>query len=494
MKSKHLMLAVGIVLLAELTTPFLLAAQNTRYKLIVIDTFGGPQSWIGGDAPILNHRGILAGQADTSVLNPDFPNINPGVGLVPPPDPFISHAFAFENGVVTDLGALPGGHNSSGLCASEAGDIVGGSENGTLDPNSGLPAQNAVVWRHAQITNLGTLKGGHESSAGAINSRGQVAGFSDNDVPDPFSLLGFLGLLTQTRAFLWANGVMQDLGTLGGPDANPFFINERGQIVGVSYTSYEPDPGSGVPPIHPFLWDKGSMQDLGTLGGTQGMPFALNNRGQVVGMMNLQGDSTAHPFLWERGSLTDLGTLGGSFGMATWIDDAGDTVGGAFTENDVAFFAFVWKNGVMTNLGALEGSCASIPQSINSRGQIVGQSFPCDGSLQQAVIWQNGSVINLNSFVPIGSDLTLIEGNFVNERGEIVGTAMDANGAGHAFMLVPCGANEGGGCLDPTSDARAAVHTNRQMAHILTVAEIIAAVRNRQVPWHRTPGFRASKN
>jgi hypothetical protein len=39
------------------------------------------------------------------------------------------------------------------------------------------------------------------------------------------------------------------------------------------------------------------MVDLGTFGGTQGSPSALNNPGQVAGMMNLAGDSTAHPFL-----------------------------------------------------------------------------------------------------------------------------------------------------------------------------------------------------
>ena len=73
---------------------------------------------------------------------------------------------------------------------------------------------HAVLWKDSQIVDLGTLEGGYESVAFTVNSRGQVAGVSQNLVPDPFDPFG-----TQQRTFLWENGVMQDLGTLGGPDS-----------------------------------------------------------------------------------------------------------------------------------------------------------------------------------------------------------------------------------------------------------------------------------
>ena len=63
-----------------------------------------------------------------------------------------------------------------------------------------------------------------------MNSRGEVVGFAVNGVPDDSSIVGFP---TQTRAFRWQNGAMQDIGTLpGGTDAVALMVNEGGQIVG----------------------------------------------------------------------------------------------------------------------------------------------------------------------------------------------------------------------------------------------------------------------
>src|SRR5213080_5112028 len=56
-----------ITLLAALALPAPLAAQHTRYKLIDIGTFGGPQSFsFFGQARSLNNGGTLVGFADTS--------------------------------------------------------------------------------------------------------------------------------------------------------------------------------------------------------------------------------------------------------------------------------------------------------------------------------------------------------------------------------------------------------------------------------------------
>src|SRR5437867_6222998 len=84
----HLKLALIVGSLAlPLTTQ---AAQHSRYKLIDLGTFGGPGSRLEGDSKVLNNAGTVVGDADTS---------NPGV----------QHAFRWQNGVLTDLGVLPGG-------------------------------------------------------------------------------------------------------------------------------------------------------------------------------------------------------------------------------------------------------------------------------------------------------------------------------------------------------------------------------------------------
>ena len=106
-------------------------------------------------------------------------------------------------------------------------------------------------------------------------------------------------------------------------------MNERGQVAGVSYTSFTPNQGTGIPTQDPFLWDNGKMMDLGTLGGTAGWPWGLNKRGQVTGQSNLADDAHYHAFLWDRGMLKDLGTLGGDNSSARWINDAGEVVGRA---------------------------------------------------------------------------------------------------------------------------------------------------------------------
>lgn len=470
MKSKTLAWTIGMTLCAALTMPVWLPAQeqqqqplrkeHLRYKLVDLGTFGGPESYINpaftfGSHNQINRGGTVVGGAATSI--PTTPTSNGFVcGGLDGTVPFVNHAFQWKGDTATDLAALPGADNCSVATSINVnGEIVGRSENGLFDQVVGANQIRAVLWKHGEIRDLGTL-GGNGSSAGGFNNRGQVVGFAFNAVRDPVSIIYF-GLAgspdgTQTRAFLWENGDMQDLNTLGGPDAVALFINERGQVAGFSYTNATPNPATGVPTTHPFLWtQEGGMKDLGSLGGTLGWVDSetggLNNRGQFVGLSNLAGDQIAHPFLWDGERLIDLfaDTIGGNPVLADTINDEGEIVGGGTFPNR-PLDAYLWKNGVATDLGTVDADGCSWAHAINSRGQVVGQSFSCDGSVVHTFLWENGSMVDLNSLVPPNSNLQLVDTRSINDHGEIAGVGLPPGctlplgdtQCGHAFVLIPC--------------------------------------------------------
>jgi probable HAF family extracellular repeat protein len=243
-------------------------AHQVHYEFIDVSTFGGPDVGLAVEpiAQILSPQGVAVGEANTGTPNPYYPNVNPFLGL----GTNVGHAFAWQNGTLVDLGTLPGGVNSAADWISRNGLIAGISENGEIDPLLGVPQGIAVLWYHDKVISLGTLDGGYESVANSVNIWGQVTGPALNTVPDPYSMLG---LGTQTRAFLWERGLMRDLGTLGGPDAFAIYINDLGQIAGSSYTDWSPNAATGFPTQDPFLWENGKMLDLGSLGGVTGSPM-----------------------------------------------------------------------------------------------------------------------------------------------------------------------------------------------------------------------------
>jgi probable HAF family extracellular repeat protein len=382
------------------------------------------------------------GGADSPVPNPSGANPNPLIGN----EIFVNTAFKWKDGVLTNLGTLPGGYNSFAASINASGQVVGTSENGETDLLQGYPQSHPVLWKDGEVSDLGTL-GGYEGVAFQSNNRGLIVGVATNAVPDSFP--GFPNCIVygqQSHAFLWRNGVMQDLGTLGGTHSTAEFVNDRGQIAGASYTNATLNAvatgcGQLLPTQNPFLWEEGRMIDLGTLGGDFGDVAGINNSGQVAGISDVVGDLTYHAFLWDQESgMKDLGTLGGTFSQADALTEAGEVVGGSTTLNDQGFDAFLWKDGVMTDLGILPGDCATGAYAVNSKEQIVGDSFLCDGSTRP-FLWESGQMISLQDFVPLASGFRLGEPSSINDRGEIAGYGFLSNGDSHAFLLIPCDEN-----------------------------------------------------
>jgi probable HAF family extracellular repeat protein len=463
MKSLRLTGIIAMTLFA-LAMPVSLAAQNKtksdhhhqyhHYQLNDMGTFGGPNSSFVLPSPevrLLNNSGVAVGSADTPTLDPLCINFNF--------DCYVSSTFKWQDGVVSNLGALPGSNSSIPGWVNDNGLVTGISENG-IDPLTGGPALEAILWgEDGSIDDLGTF-GGNDSSANAVNNRDQVAGAALNAIPDPYTGVFLISGATQVHAFRWTKSrALQDLGTLGGTDSAAFFINDRGQIGGWSFTNTTVNSSTGAPTMDPFLWEDGRMVDLGTLGGTFGKSFSLNNRGQVAGSSDLAGDQSCHPFLWDKkGGMRDLGTLGGDSGQAFFVNDAGEVVGAANLPDGVgcdAFtpaHAFLWKNGVMTDLGAPDNDPCSVADAINSRHQIVGFGWDCQDIFipgYHASLSEDGEpMADLNSLIPPNPGLQLNWAAYVNDPGEIAAIGTFSNGDIHAFVLTPCDENHPGveGC------------------------------------------------
>ncbi len=164
-----------------------------------------------------------------------------------------THAALFSGGSVTDLGTL-GGNDSEALGINDSGVVVGDAQFSTVAGQPGY--QNAFYWTAAGgMMNLGTL-GGPESSATAINASGLIVGWSIN-------------ASNATHAFMWtatgsancvlngAPGCMTDLGSFaGGTVYQAAAVNSSGQVVG--YATVDEGPGA-------FLYSNGVMQNLNSL-------------------------------------------------------------------------------------------------------------------------------------------------------------------------------------------------------------------------------------
>jgi probable HAF family extracellular repeat protein len=256
--------------------------------------------------------------------------------------------------------------------------------------------------------------------------------------------------------FVWQKGVMTALPTLGGNNGAANEINNRGQVVGLAENT-TPDPTCVAPQVLQFgavLWEKGEIQQqFPTVSGDpDAIAQAINDKGQATGT---SGSCTTafHALLWQDGTATDLGNLGGTmnnFGVD--INNQGQVVGASDLAGDTTNHAFLWQNGMITDLGTLPGDVASSGDGINSKGQVVGGSFDSSGN-GRAFLWQNGVMTDLNTLIPAGSPLFLIEATgTINSRGQIAGVALQkSTGQIHAFLATPSNSGVGSGNATPAA-------------------------------------------
>ena len=388
----------------------------------------------------------------------------------------ISHAFVMNAPAVsykiTDLGTLPGGSFSQ---ASQ-----GNTENGLIAGVSDVPGgkQHAVLWQFGQVIDLAARGlGGPNSFAVGLNNRGTVVGEAETSEADPedFCLFG-TGL--RCVPFLWQNGIMNQLPTLGGPNGAVSAINNSGVSAGLAQTATR-DPLCPAPLFHQYqaaIWGPrpGQVRALRPLrGDTVGIAFWINDRGQVVGTSGTCDNTLPygiivgpHAVLWDSdGTPIDLGNLGGSVNVAVpavgnraiYISNNGMVVGGSTLSGNTTAHAFLWtKDAGIKDLGVLPGDFDSGALAVNDRGEVVGVSNDKEGNAR-AFIWRNGLLTDLNTLIAADSPMYLLFASGINNKGEVVGFGATEQGDIHAFLATPDNAVAGSRALGvQRTDAMAA--------------------------------------
>lgn len=175
------------------------------------------------------------------------------------------HAFVYSGGAMNDLGILPDMTSSQATGINKGGQIVG---YGQFSNNS----QHSYLYTSGTMTDLSSILGVNSLATGISNS-GQIVGVN-----------------TASHAFIYSNGKVTDLGAL----PNKLFsgataVNSSGQVVGYSFNGSNDQRG--------FVYVNGKMLDLsshisaGT--GTVYQANAINDFGQIAANVIVNGGEHA---------------------------------------------------------------------------------------------------------------------------------------------------------------------------------------------------------
>ncbi|MEQ8999819.1 MAG: DUF3466 family protein [Coleofasciculus sp. B1-GNL1-01] len=304
---------------------------------------------------------------------------------------------------LTDLGSLTGKTYSYARSINNLGQVA---------VNAGGHDGHAFVYSDGQLIEIEPLLGDNVLAVSEINNFGQVVGNSVNT-----------NSFTGNHPFVYSNGTTQSIGI---SDGIPYAINDSGQIVG------------GAHGIGAFLYSNGTTSSLLPEGN---IAYGMNNPGQVVGIFG----SPSRAFLYDNGTITNLGTLPGhNYSTAQDINDLGQVVGTSAPSGVNDGMAFLYSsNTEMISLGRLfPTDTYSVASGINNLGQVVGWSgnnpsfYSESGVGIRAFLYSDGVMQDLNELIAPGSDFILTQAQGINDQGQIAGAGV-INGELHAVLLTP---------------------------------------------------------
>ncbi len=289
------------------------------------------------------------------------------------------------------------------------------------------------------VKDLGTL-GGTQAEPGGVSNTDYVEGVST--LPNDYV----------AHVFLWHNGVMRDLGTLGGPNSSTVWRpSDEGDVGGLSELS-RPDPngedfcgfGDNLVCVA-FYWHNGRMIAQPSLGGPNSSGFGVNDLGELAGTAenNVIEPTCAaigevlqyKPVIWKGGHIYQLPTLPGDpVGVVFAINNNGQAVGNSGQcgagSYPVQEHAVVWQNGKAIDIGSLGSTINNNPEDINCRGDVAGfANLPGDEAFH-AYLWRKGVMTDLGT---LPGDVHSV-GQALNCQGQVVGRTSDADFNGVGFL------------------------------------------------------------
>jgi probable HAF family extracellular repeat protein len=336
-----------------------------------------------------------------------------------------------ESYYAKDLGTL-GGLTSQAYALNSSGQVVGFSDTNNLYAHavlfSGTGSNNIDLDVRGGNTTIGEAQG--------INDSGQIVGTAQPAAGGRVEAVLYNAAGTINLGDLCDSG-----NTAGSADA----INNSGTVVG-----YAADCSFTATPCRFSGTGTGNVALPGIGGGIDGVAYSINSSGQTVGYATRSdnGARRATFFGGSGGNSVDLGTLGGFNSLAYGINDSGQIVGDSAITGNGAFHAVLFSGAGSNNmdLGTL-GGMNSHAYAINNLGEIVGNSYPAtnNNSVYHAFIYKNGVMTDVNGLVLPGSgfsNIRLIEnggrvpGRVINDAGQIAAVG-EIGGWTHAVLLTP---------------------------------------------------------
>jgi probable HAF family extracellular repeat protein len=192
--------------------------------------------------------------------------------------------------------------------------------------------------------------------------------------------------------------------------------------------SWGSSPAAMAAPLYQVL-------DLGQ--GVQGTD--LNERGQVVGTLNVGGHDRAFITGRNGAGMTVLATLGGPASQATGVNASGQVVGVSYLTDDIRsgpYRAFLTgpDGAGITDLGTLGGP-SSVAQDVNDDGRVIGWADITATEYRSFLTGAQG--VGMGLFAPGGQVYTTA--TRINASGQVAGVYND-DGENFAFITLADGA------------------------------------------------------